>query len=454
MSSAPELPPAIQIAVDERLWDFRSGPELERHLRSRGLIAELRRQARWSRRGFEYADRKDAELPTSDLVVTPSGSLNPFSPVAKCSSPGCRAKATADFLQSVALYSDVAYLPDPLSSPFADPTRLAGDKANYIQHRLETLHTVFPLVQAGIIRLASPFRAYCRHCYDEIEATLEEATDAIAAVVESDVAATYYPQASPPFIFIRTPVLFPEQEHPLNTICPLTPSRHKAYLEACGNGRQSKRTKKSRRFLAGLLHDHVRRDIQHIFHELTLAQGTRSLLVAGSRIEPLVLSHLDGDLPRPSEIQHWESLRTVELPWLHDLNADEVIRLRQEASIALPRLRDLLLKRVASPDATASLGSLIDELRDQVSQVEDELAGINLARQRRYASGMGVVSMLFVIYGLSSGAPQLAATSIATFFATLAHLRSTERDHDAAVARIEAKPGYALFKGKKIVHAR
>lgn len=455
MSPDPDLPPAVQIAVDEKLWDFRSGPELERHLRSRGLIAELRRQARWSRSGFEYADRREDEAPrSSDLVVTPSGTLNPFSPVAKCSSPSCRARAAADFIQSVALYSDVAYLPDPLSSPFSDPKKLSGDKAEYLQHRLETLRTVYPLIQAGIVRLASPFRAYCRHCFDEIGATLDEATEAVAAAIEPDIRASYYPKGPEPYIFIRTPVLFPEQDHPLSTVCPLSPEKHRAYLESCGDGRSSRNTRKSRRLLVQFLRSHLRRDIQQIFHELTLAQGTKSLLLAGSRIEPFVLAHLDGSLPSPSELQQWESLRTIELPWLHELTAEEVLTLRHEAATALPRLRDLLLRRVASGDPVSNVTSVIEELKDQLNEVEDELASINLGRQRRYGSGMGVLSMLFVVYGVSSGAPQLAAASIATFFATLAHLRGAERDHDSAVAKLEAKPAYALFKGKKIVEQR
>jgi hypothetical protein len=155
------------------------------------------------------------------------------------------------------------------------------------------------------------------------------------------------------------------------------------------------------------------------------------------------------------QLQRWESLRTVELPWLHELTAEEIIRLREEAGRALPRLRDLILSRVTSPTAEpCNVSDVIAELRDQAAEVENEFESLNLVRQRRFGAGVGALAMLMVVYGFASHVPQVVGTAGAALLAILAHLRNTEREQDATLSMLEARPAYALLKAKQLVESR
>jgi|GEM_PF-4633322 len=77
-----DLPPLIQIAIREKLWDSESPRDLKDSLLRQGLNEELARQAKWSIDEFEYADTNQTSQ--GRFAVTPSGSLNPFSTVGKC----------------------------------------------------------------------------------------------------------------------------------------------------------------------------------------------------------------------------------------------------------------------------------------------------------------------------------------------------------------------------------
>ena len=455
METRKELPPAIRIAAEEQLWRFEDPAALERYMRSRGLIAELRRQAAWSLSKFPYADRGESAVSPSSLVLTPSATLNPFSPVGKCSDPACIARTATDFAQTVALYSEIAFIPDPLSRLLADRSKLTGQKAAELAEQLQVLQKVMPLLEAGVLQLCKPFAAFCRKHYEEARATMAAAAEGLIAAFQSEISAHHYPNGPKPTLFVEIPPLHPQPEHPLVSVYELSPEEHRKYVEACGPGRRSRRTRRSQAFLAHLVRADLERTTATIFLDLTLSQNTHSLLLFGSRIEPLVLSQLDQELLPPSQVAEWERLRTFALPWLHDLRPDELLQLRQEAGVALPRLRELLVHRVAVPSSTnRSIPTIIEELRDQVLEVEDEFAALKLGRERRYRAGMGALAMLFVLYGAASGAPHLVAGSVAAFLATLAHLRGTERQQDDSVERLVARPAYALYKGKQILERR
>ena len=130
--------------------------------------------------------------------------------------------------------------------------------------------------------------------------------------------------------------------------------------------------------------------------------------------------------------------------------------LRDEASKALPRLRELLRTRVNEPDDDKSnrLGQTVAELRSQALEVEAELDGLKPKKERNYKLGMTGLAASFVIYGLATQSPAVVATSLATLLATFAHLRNAERAHDAEATRLVSTPSYALLKARQILAKR
>ena len=127
--------------------------------------------------------------------------------------------------------------------------------------------------------------------------------------------------------------------------------------------------------------------------------------------------------------------------------------LRQEASDSLVRLRELLLKRVATPHFSG-VETVAQELREQVLDVRAELTAIRRPREPRYRGGIGALALTLVVYGLASANPQAAVTSVAALMAALAHLRHSEREHEAAEDRARSTPAYALICAQQILRDR
>ena len=83
-----ELPPVMRIAADEQLWRFSAPSDLARHMRSRGLVSELRRQSEWTLSEFPYVgDVEPSPAVDHAFVVAPSGSLIPSRPLPSATAP-------------------------------------------------------------------------------------------------------------------------------------------------------------------------------------------------------------------------------------------------------------------------------------------------------------------------------------------------------------------------------
>lgn len=129
--------------------------------------------------------------------------------------------------------------------------------------------------------------------------------------------------------------------------------------------------------------------------------------------------------------------------------------LRQEASKALPRLRELLRTELILPAADdKKVEEVVAQLRSQALEVDAELDALRLPKERHFRVGMGGLAMSFVVYGLATQSPQLIAGSLAALLATLVHLRNTERNHDSEVAKLTSKPAYALLRARQLVKSR
>jgi hypothetical protein len=449
-----DLPPVIQIVLDEQLSRFSSSRELAAKIAASDLDKELQRQALWSAEQFAYDANAAAGLPVG-FSVAPSISLNPFASTAKCGSTACRAKSNEDFVKTVGLYTDVAFLPDPLT-PMLVQNGVKASHSKEFYEAVKTLQYIMPLVQAGVIRFITPFHHYCRQCHRRITDSVDRATDSLLIDIQSDIHAEIFKEKKVIHVFIRTPLLYPASDHPLVWHVPLRGASMKEFTRICGTGSRPKQTQACRIHLAELIRKRLRGELLQVLFDVKASREMKALMLAGSRVEPLFLSRLERSAPAVDELEHWESLRTLHLPWIHELSVEEVLRLREEAHLALPRLREMLDRRLNTPvhDSAEKVRETISELREQAAEVEAELGGLELGKERNYRAGMGGLAMLFVVYAVASGVPQLQAGGIGALLATLAHLRSTERAQAAELAKLASKPAFALFKAKRIIESR
>lgn len=450
-----ELPPVLQIAISEELWKFGSPHQLARSIKADGLGGELHRQALWSQSNFEYDSIAARDLP-SGFLVAPSVSLNPFSPAAKCSNPQCRAVATEDFVKTVGLYADVAFVQDPLSVVFAREKKITSAESTFLYQAVQALRQLAPLIEAGVVRFVDPFHHYCRECHAKLSDSIESAAESLLSEARLEIDAEIIESEGTLHVFVEAPLLYPSDNHPLITHFKLSGRRKEEFAKICGAGPRARRTRACRGKLADLMRDRLREELRHVLFDLEASRDMRALLLAGSRLEPLFISRLEKSAPVIDDLENWERLRTLNLPWIHELSAEEVLRLREEAHLALPRLREMLGRRLNTPGSgdTEKVREVVSEIREQAAEVEAELMGLELARERKYRTGMGGLSMLFVVYAFASGVPQLEAGSIGALLATLAHLRGTERAQAAELAKLSARPAFALIKAKRMIQER
>jgi len=190
--------------------------------------------------------------------------------------------------------------------------------------------------------------------------------------------------------------------------------------------------------------------------DMESATYTNSALVAESRLETLYINELRREVVKFRDIYQWESERSIKLPWVSELTTNELLRLREEASDALPKLRTLLSQKLNNVGED-QVKNIVEELRAQVTEVENEFTKLSLPKEARYRVGMSTLAASFVVYGLIAGAtgsPGAAATSIAGLLATAAHLRGTEREQDAKVAGLKCMPAFVLLKAKSLLQRR
>ncbi len=443
-----DLPPIIKIALEERLWETNNPQDLKKRLILEGLDKEFSNQADWSISEFRYFDEPDNN---AGFVVTPSGSLNPFSTVAKCFAESCTVEATDDFIKSVGLYSERAVISDPLTGHFVEGHEQNDYCYEGMLRSINILKKLEPLINSGVLLLAKPVRRYCKECRAEADVLLSEATETLLRS-SHDYKARLIAKNQRYELNFEVPVLQPDHEHPLRRQVIITKA-DAALLRRVESPASMSKTSKDR--LRAIIARSFRNDLSKILFDLETARGLGSLMLAGSRAETLVISTLDRKAPSFAQLEDWERLRTVHLPWVANLTPQEVLALRGEASTALPRLRELLRTQLATPsDDSTPLVETISELRAQALEVQSELDALHLPRERNYRAGMVGLAMAFVVYGIASQSPPLVGTSIAALLATFAHLRSAEREHDAEVTKLVSTPAYALLKAKEILSRR
>ena len=140
---------------------------------------------------------------------------------------------------------------------------------------------------------------------------------------------------------------------------------------------------------------------------------------------------------------------------MQDLTAAECLRLRDEAAYALPKLRAMLATTLREPrDRTAAIGDVVNELRAQVADVEQEIATSKGLAENRYRIAMEGLSLAFVLYGLASSVPPVAAAGLGALLASLAHAQQGSREQANREQRIVTTPGFALVKAREILNDR
>src|SRR5688572_12219073 len=103
------LPPTVEFVLRERLHKIETPSELLKAVSRGGFFKDLRAQAEYSSDswGYDPDARRDGSF---HLML--SESLNPLSPIGKCTTLRCRPSRASSYGRTLSLYADVTIISD------------------------------------------------------------------------------------------------------------------------------------------------------------------------------------------------------------------------------------------------------------------------------------------------------------------------------------------------------
>jgi len=417
-----QLPPVLELLLAEDFDGIHTPAGFRRALKR--LEPELRRQAEWSVANHTYSDLVQN---STDFVVRPSGALDVFTPLEICQHIRCRFKTAEQFARSVCLFADRVVLPDVFTARF---TMDEWDSltAEAFTRDIVVLGRIAPLIRAGVI-------SFCgTNDTDEESEAIASRIDHVTDKVLDEVASELKIARQGTSIRVASGRL-------------LDPELQWYFPISRGDSAQTK----AAIGLAGF-RTLLRRDVESILYAMRSAQLTNAVLASGSRLGVLAIKSAEHRSLAVDNIEDWEAIRSIHLPWVDDLSASEVVRLREDAATALPRLRALMTSKLAVPtdDTEKQALDVVHELRTEAAEVEAELRALKWPRERGFRTLTGSLGITVAIYGLAAGfvAPAVGIGSLLSLLGILhAAERSDERQHN----QLSSRPGYLLIRARELL---
>lgn len=415
----PTVPPAFLLIARQFAL---GGDWIEIRKRVRGLISVLREQSY----GFELENvsRSDQSDPTS-FDIHLHGALDLLSGQG-CQAPDCRIAAAKRLARSVGLIADRVWLTDYLSGQVYQMGRPTNAELDRIMGHTLTLLPLLPLMEAGIVRFRSPWIGTCGECSQGFEDRVEETTRKVLKVFGREFRVE--PMKSGGFA-VRTGQAF---EPPL-------------YLHSPDG--MAGDLPKARNYATQI----IRREVQDILWVGREASMTGGSIFTNSRLGLAGLLEQEGRLLQKKEMIMFDNDRTLEIPWVSDLNASQILPLREEASGALSQFRERIaraLVKAKNQETRESSEDLMAELRTQAAEVRAELTVKQSKSAKYWKTTYGLLGLGISAYGVAS---DQVMPGVAGLLPILQLLINHRTGHEAEFEKFKTRPGYVLIKAQDIL---
>lgn len=417
--------------LDEPFPDSVKPSEVKRYFRR--LLPELRQQANWTRNHFAYID--DTAAPPEGFAITASGTLNPLAYRGICRSPECRVRAADHFARTVGVYADVVTVPDMLTDQLARSKRFTNAELLELATDMLVVRRLEPLIRAGVVTFRNPGTPMCEHHYREFEERTMRAAEALFPQIKNEFAFTWRND----YLEIGMGRLY---DPPVEHFATLSEDQRRQ-LQTGGSLEEVG---------VAVVQPMLRSTLRSVLADLSSASKIDAALFSSSRLDLLSLNAIEGVAPALNNVEHWEEERSVELPALRELTPAQVLQLRQEAELALPRLREKMLRALGT-DTTANVPDTLAELRVDAAEVEAELKSIKPSRGAAFRNVAGMLGITMSVYGFVNGFA-LPAVALGSLGSLLGLLHASARKDEQDVAKAKSRPGYALLRAREIQHKR
>jgi hypothetical protein len=447
-TAAMSLPPSIEFLLSE--VPNGSSPDDARQLFSdKAFIRDLLDQVSHTLQVCTY--ELDKEF--GDAFVTyAAGGLSPLAPRGRCHHIECNLKHASAFARTAGLYSDRVIITDALTHDLFFDT-LDGRRVSPLVDQyftdIQVLHQLRPLLDADVIELGASGYLLCAAHMDQVHTAERSVARALHARLSNEGFSMDVIKRRDRMIARINYV----------ALCALGEREH--HFEVAVPAQMVKRWRKIRHARPGSrahteVLDVVRRAtrepmtqfVKDLLFETRVAALSRSTILTDSALAAWGLQSLEGLSLTGSTA--WESVRTIDLPWLKRLSPAELLEVRDQTAEALPTFRSHLRNTLfAGPKTPESIHSAISDLRDAALALESRLQRVSVKRLRRATAVTTAGAVALVVYGFGSrdlnAAISAAGGALGALTSVLASAHAANKEH----GEIVQKPAYVLLKAKQ-----
>lgn len=428
IQSAPGVPPAIALLLNEIFPLF---DQVASRRRLRELVPEIRRQTELLPIGGWY-EGSNVSFGDKTYSIFMDGGLDLFTGEGACWNLPCRIGYADQIARSIVLMADNVWMQDTFTPRVLDRSRLVNDRLNSLLDDIRVLQRLRPLIEGGIVKFVP--QSSVGLCVDCATTFYGNAGTSIKSVIEEFKGGVRFESVGEDFALYSGEMFDP----------PLY------------------------KYVSADIDEKIRDDIavhlavSSIMDSCWTAKNAAKFggsMFSNSRVGLAGLLKMEGDFPGVDRLHIFEGQRAGSLPWVQGLSVEQTLHLREEADLALPRLREFLARHLsANPlQAVADLNSenkYVLELREQAAEVEAELKLATKRKPSLASAAKGVAALGLIAYGFAQGS-LVSGEQLALLMSSLALLHDVYGHEAPDVESIKAKPGYVLVAAKDILaHAK
>jgi hypothetical protein len=416
-----DVPPAVRLLVSEvaSCEDFGAAKK-----RLRSLLRDLRQQSEvYQNINIEHRSTRSKPL---EFDIYLHGGLNLFDPRGACSNFDCRIQSADRLARSIGLIADHIWITDLLTERFIDFGAVTDEKLHRAVSDALVLERLWPLIDAGVVRFRSPWVATCQGCLSNFELTVERIAHEIADEFAGEVKLKREPSGD---YSVDTGTFF-EPAVWVNRARrgPVPPSK--------------------KAVAAQLIYEQVRSALW-VGREAALCGGS---IFSNSRVGLAGLMQQEGRFASRSQLMALDNQRSLDVPWVSELNAAQILELRQEASAALPLFRERMARVLTINNglerSETAAAQFMQELREQSVEVRAELAVAQKSSARFWKTTYALLGLGLSAYGVAN---DQILPGVGGLLPLISLLISHKAGHEKDLAKFKTKPSYVLVKAQDIL---
>jgi hypothetical protein len=347
-----------------------------------------------------------------------------------CIQPNCRFQVADRIARSVGLIADRVWLTDFLSERFVDFGRVTNAKLDEVILDTLVLSRLLPLIQAGIVRFRSPWVATCSSCFAHFDGRVNDSARDIARVFRRDLKLKRGESADH-YVFDTGKCFDPPLMMHLSPSANKTPAKLNA-----------------RAFTDEWIGSELRSALW-IAREASLTGGS---IFTNSRIGIAGLLQQEGRLVDRRTLLLLDKEREFSVPWVSELDASQILQLREEASKALPLFREKMAQAMSIPSddvlSSTSPSKVVAELREQAAEVRSELEARRKNSARYWKTTYGLLGLGLSAYGVAS---DQIMPGVGGLLPIIHLLINHKAGYETDVSKLTTRPGFVLMKAQDIL---